>query len=286
MDTTEMKRPAAVKAYGVKEATRVASDVDAHVEEIIVNGFTIVADVLDAAQLVETRARIDRVYELQAAEVGGAENLRQINDELVARCLLAYDDYFLALATNQKILTVLERLLGDYYTILQQNAIINWPDRDNYQTSWHRDLIYQHFIPSRPIAVSALICIDEFSDATGGTYVLPASHKLEKFPSQEFVQKHERGINAAAGSALVFDSMLFHRGGFNRSPHVRRGLNHLYALPFIKQQIDLPQALAGKHSDDPFLRKFLGYESEPARSVVDWRTERLARVPVDANLKS
>src|SRR2546423_5436266 len=151
---------------------------------------------------------------------------------------------------NAKVFAILERLLGDYFTLLQQNAITNLPGKDNYQTAWHRDLIYQHFIPSRPIAISALLCIDDFSERNGGTYVLPASHKVEKFPSPEFVRKHEHGIEARAGSAIVFDSMLFHRGGMNSSSSARRGLNHLYSLPFIKQQISLPQLLGGKYSDD------------------------------------
>lgn len=266
------------KAYGIKESNCLASELDLHIEEILVNGFTIVPNVLDDAVLAETRRRIDAVYDAQAAEIGGAESLKQINDESVARCMLAYDDYFLELATNSKVLAILERLLGDYFTLCQQNAIINLPNQEHYQTSWHRDLIYQHFVPSRPLAVSALLCIDDFSEDTGGTNVLPASHKLEKFPSQEFVQKHEFPISTAAGSAIVFDSMLFHRGGFNRSSQTRRGLNHLYALPFIKQQVNLPEILNGKYSDNEFLSRFLGYESEPAADVREWRLKRLGRV--------
>ncbi len=233
---------------------------------------------LSPTERQEAASKIDAIYDLQVSEIGGAENLSRIDDELVARCLLAYDDYFLAVATNAKILSILERLLGDYFTLLQQNAITNLPTGDHYQGSWHRDLPYQHFIPSRPIAVSALLCIDDFSKATGGTYVLPGSHRHERFPSQAFVEKHERVAEAAAGSAIVFDSMLFHRGGVNRSQSPRRGLNHLYSLPFIKQQISLPKILDGKYVDDEFLSRFLGYESEPAASVQQWRLKRIAQL--------
>jgi ectoine hydroxylase-related dioxygenase (phytanoyl-CoA dioxygenase family) len=265
-------------SYGVREAHSLASDLDRNLEEIAVNGFTILEDVLSPSQLDESARRIDSIYDKQSAEIGGANNLKRINDELIARCLLAYDDYFLELATNAKILTLLQRLLGDYFTLLQQNSVTSLPSQENYQTSWHRDLLYQHFVPSRPIAVSALFCIDNFSEATGGTYVLPGSHKLERFPSELFVQNYELAAEAKAGSAIVFDSMLFHRGGRNRSESCRRGLNHLYALPFIKQQISLPQALGGKYSDDEFLSRFLGYDSEPAPGVQEWRRKRLERL--------
>src|SRR5438132_10528427 len=128
-----------------------------------------------------------------------------------------------------------------------------------------------------PLAISALFCIDDFSEESGGTYVLPASHKIESFPSQEFFEKNQRGINAPAGSALVFDSMLYHRAGFNRSTFTRRALNHVYTLPFLKQQISLPEALQGKFKDGSFLSRFLGYESEPGKNVTQWRQAKIDR---------
>ena len=230
---------------------------------------------IDESQLDEARKRIDQVYALQVEEIGGEDNLRQINDALVGRCLLAYDEYFLRFAVNRKIHEIVGSLLGDYFTILQQNAVINAPTGKHFQTAWHRDLAYQHFVASKPLAISALYCIDDFSEVTGGTYVLPGSHKVEPFPSPDFVQTHETTITAKAGSALVFDSMVYHRGGFNRSKGLRRGVNHLFGLPFIKQQISFPRSLNGKYRDDPALSKFLGYDTEAAESVVQWRSNRL-----------
>jgi hypothetical protein len=54
----------------------------------------------------------------------------------------------------------------------------------------------------------------------------------------------------------------------------------MYTIPFIKQQISLPKVLEGKFSDEPFLAKFLGYESEPDISVVEFRKRRLRRAGV------
>jgi ectoine hydroxylase-related dioxygenase (phytanoyl-CoA dioxygenase family) len=269
MTTTELK------SYGVRETTELKSDVDRYREEIMINGFTVVPGVLEESELDEARKRIDAVYATQASEVGGEDNLRKINDALVGRCLVAYDDYFLSFATNAKVRQVVGSLLGDYFTILQQNAVINAPTTKHFQTAWHRDLAYQHFVASKPLAISALFCIDDFSEVTGGTYVLPGSHKIEQFPSREFIETHERTVTAKAGSALVFDSMTYHRGGVNRSNGLRRGVNHLFGLPFIKQQISFPQSLRGKYKDDPSLSKLLGYDTEAAESVVQWRTNRL-----------
>jgi len=266
------------KSYGIKEATQLKSECDRYREEIIINGVTIVPGVIEESQLDEARNRIDQVYAKQVDEVGGEDKLHKINDALVGRCLLAYDEYFLGFATNEQIHKVVRSLLGDYFTILQQNAVINAPTGKHFQSAWHRDLPYQHYVASRPLAISALYCIDDFSEITGGTYVLPGSHKIEPFPSREFVQAHEKAMTAKAGSALVFDSMTYHRGGFNRSTGVRRGINHVFGLPFIKQQISFPQSLGGKYKEDPFLSKFLGYETEAVGSVLQWRTTRLQAI--------
>jgi ectoine hydroxylase-related dioxygenase (phytanoyl-CoA dioxygenase family) len=269
-----------VKTFGVKEFASAATDLERGVEEIKLLGYTIVPNALTAEELVSARLKLDRIYNQQVEEVGGEEQLAAINDSYTARCPLAYDEYFLAVATNPKVLSIVERFLGDFFVLMLQNGVINIPSVGNEQNAgyWHRDLNYQHFISTRPISVSALFCVDDFSEETGGTFVLPASHKTEAFPSEEFVRQHEQVINAQAGAAIVFDSMLYHRGGHNRSPHPRRGINHMYTLPLIKQQINLPRMLQGKFSDDPFLSKFLGYTSESDDSVVEFRRKRLERL--------
>ena len=69
--------------------------------------------------------------------------------------------------------------------------------------------------------------------------------------------------------------MTYHRGGVNRSNGLRRGVNHLFGLPFIKQHISFPQSLRGKYRDDPSLSKFLGYDTEAAESVFSGEQNRL-----------
>lgn len=269
----------AVKTFGVKEFTSAGSQLDQAVEDIKLLGYTIVPDVLNVEELQAAREKIDSIYAQQVDEVGGEQELAAINDAHTARCPLAYDDFFLKVATNPRVLAIVERFLGDYFILMLQNGVINTPSVGNEQNAgyWHRDLNYQHFISTRPISISALFCIDPFSEETGGTFVLPASHKAEAFPSEPFVLQHEKVVDAPAGAAIVFDSMLYHRGGYNRSAKPRRAVNHMYCLPLIKQQISLPKILQGKFSDDPFLSKFLGYTSEPDGSVSEFRKARLAR---------
>ena len=267
-----------IKTHAVREFERHEDADDLLVEEIRRVGYTVIESGFSADELQLIREKIDLVYERQLAEIGGEQHLHRINDGNLARCLVGYDDYFLRLAAHPRLVSVCARMLGEHYILMSQNAIINRPAGEHYQATWHRDLNYQHFVSSRPLAVSALYCVDDFNEETGGTCLLPASHQSEKFPSEEYVLRHQRQVSAPAGSVIVFDAMLYHRTGHNRSGRVRRAVNHIFSLPLIKQQISLPRMLGGRFSDDPFLRQFLGYETETADSVQHWREFKLKQI--------
>jgi ectoine hydroxylase-related dioxygenase (phytanoyl-CoA dioxygenase family) len=268
-----------VKTFGVKEFDGAVTDLDLHVEDIKLAGYTILKGVLSDEEVATARTKLDDVYRRQTEEIGGRDNLEMIGDPYTAMCLLAYDEFFLKLAVQPRVLALVTRFLGDYFILMLQNGIINTPGIGSQQTAghWHRDLGYQHFTSSRPLGITALYCIDEFNENTGGTRVLAGTHKTETFPSAQFVQRHQRVIDAEPGAVIVFDPMMYHCGGLNRSDKVRRAVNNTYTLPLVKQQVDLPQMLNGRYRDDPFLSRLLGYESEPDSSVLEFRRRRLER---------
>jgi ectoine hydroxylase-related dioxygenase (phytanoyl-CoA dioxygenase family) len=266
---------AGLKSHAVREFHRNDTEADFHAEEIRNIGYTVVPSGLPAGELEGIREKIDRIYAKQIDELGGEAQLERINDAKIARCLIGYDDYFVKLAAHPQVTAIASRLLGEYFVLMSQNGIINDPAAEHYQVTWHRDLNYQHFVSSRPLAVSALYCVDEFSEQTGATYVLPASHKGEAFPSAEYVGRHQTSMNAPAGSILMFDAMVFHRAGTNRSGRLRRAVNHIFTLPLVRQQISIPKMLAGRFSDDPALSKLLGYGIETGESVQQWRQGKL-----------
>jgi len=260
---------------GVKESFEPKDMLDQYQEEILRNGYTIIENVLSEKQLQILRKKMDELYDKQAQEVGGEEALREIGDSDSVKHLLVLDEMFLPLVSSEIMLSIVQRLLGDYFILNLQNGILNRPEVFNPASLWHRDLFYQHYSSSRPLAISTLFCLDDFTEETGGTFILPGSHKHDIFPSPEFALKHETQLTAKAGSVLVFDSMMFHRCGYNKSNQIRRSISQIFTLPPFKQQISLPKSLEGKYSDDPFLRKVLGYDSETADSLKDWRSVRI-----------
>jgi ectoine hydroxylase-related dioxygenase (phytanoyl-CoA dioxygenase family) len=264
-------------AYGAQLSAREATPDARHLEEVRIVGYAVLPSVLSPAGIEEARRRLDAVYEAQEQEFG-RQRLEAIQELDTARCPLVQDEFFLRLAADERVLAVVRQLLGDYVVLHLQNGILNRSDQRHNQASWHRDLPYQSFVSSKPLAVSAFWCLDPFNEETGGTCLLPASHRIADLPSSEFVEEHAVQISAEPGSVLIFDAMTFHRAGRNRSGRVRRGVNHVYTVPILQQQLRLPALLAGRYSGDERYRRLLGYDSEPAASVREYRERRLERL--------
>lgn len=265
------------KFYGNINQFESDSNIDLYIEEINNNGFVIITDALNKDDLAEYRNKIDDIYSIQEEEFG-LQRLESINEKDMCRMPLKYDDYFINIATNKTVLQIVEKLLGSFYILNLQNAIINRPNEEHHQSSWHRDLPYQNFVISKPLSINALFCIDDFTHETGGTVVVPFSHKREVLASPKYIKKHAVTVTAKAGSVIVFDSMLFHKAGYNSSKVIRRSVNHQYQIPLLKQFYDFPKSLNGKFSDDPFLKQLLGYTSQTPLDDVEWRENRLARL--------
>jgi len=268
---------AEVKSFGIKLHDQPITVLDRAHEEIQFRGFAIVPGILDASQVLEAKQRLDSVYTRQVEEFG-QQNLEKINELDTARCPLVYDDFFLKLVTLPTVLALVRKVIGEYAVLNLQNGIICHPNRPHHQASWHRDLAYQEFVISKPLALSVLFVLDEFTELSGATWLVPGSHKHDHSPSADFILANRVSAVAKPGSVLFFDSMLLHCTGDNRGNFIRRALNNYFTVPILSQQISLPQALQGRFSDKPEWRQLLGYDSQPANSAVHWRQQRLDRI--------
>jgi ectoine hydroxylase-related dioxygenase (phytanoyl-CoA dioxygenase family) len=268
----------AVLTHGVTQRLTSEDTVDEAVAELRVNGYTIIDGGFPAELIQRLKTGIDRIYQTQVSEFGNERALASISDTDIARCTLAYDPDFLAVATAPNLMKLATKVLGTEFVLMQQNGIINRPDRQNYQVKWHRDLSYQHWTSSKTIAFNALLCVDEFTYENGASFVLPATHHIEEFPTDRFVHRHEKQIAASAGSFIVLDAMLYHRGGINVSNNVRRAVNHLIGLPFLAQQVNLQTAFESTGMPiptDSSVQKYLGLRWSPATDAKDWRQRRM-----------
>lgn len=272
-----MSNDTAVPRYGVLHQTNPADEIAQAAESIRTLGYAVLDSGLSPTERAQLSDRFDVVH-AQSMQSHGEERLRRLNEHNTIRCPLALDRVFLSLAINSRVLNLARLLMRTGVTLNQQNGIINPGSEATYsQAFYHRDLPYQHFVASRPLAINALYCVDDFSDDNGSTLVVPATHKEEAFPSDAFVRANERFVTAPAGSFIVLDCMVYHRGGTNRSGRNRRAVNHVYAIGLMKQQIDLPRYLGDGYSSDPEIRSLLGYGASTPASPEDYYKSREAR---------
>lgn len=262
-----------MKSYGINSKSLAQSKEDILLEEFNILGYTVIEDVLSAEDLIIYRNELDRVYAIQEEEFG-KEYLKQINEEYLARALCAYSRLYADLACKDSMISIVRRLLGDYFIIHLQNGIINMPNEEHHQSSWHRDLPYQNWVSSEPIGVNVFYCLDDFNSQSGGTILLPFTHKVPYLPSSDYVSKHGIQVEAKAGSVLLFDSMLFHKAGYNSSQNIRRGVNTLYGRAILRQQIDLPSLMPQESVSDPFTRMLFGLDAKTPDSVNSFRKLR------------
>jgi ectoine hydroxylase-related dioxygenase (phytanoyl-CoA dioxygenase family) len=268
-----------VPRYGVKEQQISPTAVDRAVEQLALAGCAVVDGGYTAVE-IEAFARAFETARTEAAERhGGRARLEALDEHNTIRVPMLYDRLFLRLAANETILAICRRMIGEYITLSQQNGVINPGGGGRYnQGAYHRDLPYQHFVSSRPLAINALFCLDEFTIDNGATFVVPGSHKQEAFPSDAVVQALQTQMIAPAGSFIVLDAMLFHSGATNRTDRDRRAVNHVFTAPIIKPQIDLPSVLGDGFTDVPELRQLLGYDVRVPLSLEDYYQGRAARV--------
>lgn len=268
-------QPANSRRYGVIEQTASETDIAYACESIRQLGYAVIDGGYDAGWLGSLSDAFERARQRHASEHGGQEALKALDEHNTIRLPLAYEPQFLELATNKTILDICKRLITGYCILNQQNGVINPPHAERYnQGAWHRDLPYQHFVSSRPLAINALFCLDAFTIENGATQVSPASHRLEALPSDRFLASEAVTVIAPAGSFIILDCMMFHTGSVNTTDRPRRAVNHVYTIPLLRQQIDLPAALGENFTTDGELRKLLGYDVGTPRSVTEYLTVR------------
>ena len=264
-------------SYGVRRQFPVSDEIDEKVLELEINGFTTIESKMSEPEIKELKVNLDKFYEIQANAVGGHDQLVKWGDANILRGALTDDQSFLSAATDTNLLNLATRYLGSEFVLTMQNGLINKPGHGNEQGKFHRDLNYQHWTSSSPLALNALLCLDDFTLENGATWVTPGTHNFAEFPSKNFLDKYSLQITAKAGTFLVLDGMLFHKAGSNKSSHERRALNHVIGLPFMGQVIDLPAAMSKNNvalPSDPRLQRYLGAQWGSVGSATEWREKK------------
>ena len=175
--------------YGILQQNLSENIFDEAVEQVRNIGFAVIDSGYSASELAQFSEEFNATRK-SYIEMYGEIELKNIDEYNTIRSPLTHgSEVFLKLALNANLMSVLKKLIQGKFVLNQQNGIINPPQETYNQAAWHRDLPYQHFVSTKPLAINALFCVDDFTIENGATFVIPASHKTEDFPSVNYIKK-------------------------------------------------------------------------------------------------
>ena len=171
---------------------------------------------------------------------------------------------FLRLAEHPDVIALLDRTLLPNYLLSTGQSIRLHPGEA--AQAWHTDDAFYHAPRPRPqpLGVSVIWAIEDFTADNGATEVIPGSHRWGRERRGAREREAVRAV-MPAGSALVFDAALWHRGGSNRSPGTRLAISPQYCQPYLRPQesqlLIVPPDAA--RACTPRMRAMLGYSIHP-----------------------
>jgi ectoine hydroxylase-related dioxygenase (phytanoyl-CoA dioxygenase family) len=222
-------------------------------------GFVILERVLSAAEI---DALVAALAPYEADRPMGRNDFEGERSQRVYS-LAGKGEPFLALAEHPRLMALLDaRLLRGF--LLSTLQSIRLHPGENAQ-EWHTDdAFYLSPRPRGPMGVSAIWAIEEFTEDNGATELVPGSHRW----GTEHPDQREHDVVRAtmpAGSVVVFDAGLWHRGGANTSEGTRLAISPQYCQPWLRPQesqlLIVPPADARACS--PRVRSMLGYSIHP-----------------------
>jgi len=233
MSLAEPTRPSAT---AVPPPTR---DLAQGVRNIADFGLTIVPDALSGDALKRAREALYRAAQSDRARAREQKfGLDYGDDETNQRVwnVLSRDPAFEDLAFHPTAVAYVKAVLG--WPALLGNISANITGPGGGEMVLHADQI---FVPepwaSEPQGLNVAWCLDDFTEANGATRFTPGSHKLNRAPRPDDAQAETVPMEAPAGSAVVFESRVWHKTGNNRTDAEQRaGVFAWYTKPIYRTQ--------------------------------------------------
>jgi ectoine hydroxylase-related dioxygenase (phytanoyl-CoA dioxygenase family) len=177
--------------------------------------------------------------------------------------LAAKGPAFRSLAEHPRVLRILDAVLLKGFLLSNLQSIRLHPGET--RQAWHTDdAFYPVPRPRATLGVSTIWAIEDFTEHNGATELIAGSHLWGMEHPDD--QPHEV-VKAVmpAGSVILFDAALWHRGGTNETQGTRLAVSPQYCQPWLRPQesqlLIVPPEEAKACS--PRMRSMLGYSIHP-----------------------
>jgi hypothetical protein len=228
----------------------------AHYQE---HGYVILPEVLTNEGCLAIKAALEPYVD---GSYPGRNDFEGFYSERVYK-LISRSPVFADLLEHPVALGALDRIMTPGYLISAFLSILVHPG-ETPQDLHFDDGFVQHPRPRPSNMVSIIWAIDEFTETNGATELVPGSHRWSEGQSQP----DDAAVTMAvmpAGSALIMDGLLIHRGGANTSSTDRLAITPQYCEPWARQQenhiLATPPELTATLSTR--VRELMGYSIHP-----------------------
>lgn len=237
-------------------------------------GYLVLPQLFSAAQIDDARSIImeeskatDKATHFQGKAGDKAHLQRRVWN------LLNKGDVFVDMVQHPKVIELVGKFLGSEFCLgsIAANRIlpggpgqephIDYPYWDMYK----RESFPHNINKSFPMNCQVTVMLDDFSEQSGATAILPESQNLCRYPNEQdekdFFAKAER-ITGKPGDVAVFFGMTWHCAMPNVSDHDRTAILIQYLPKFIKPMEDQMRGVKKDVIDSasPILKQLLGFD--------------------------
>ena len=187
------------------------------------DGYAVCRGMLDAGFLAELRTEFDALWAAHGAHG------RVFHQQLLT------SPVFIRLIEHTPILARHRALFGDQVQLLSLDLLHQGPNSQSRDYAWHRDF---HFPGDHVLAANTILYLDDITPETGQTRVVPGTHRgLDGPPGAQCggPLPGEIAVSATAGDAVLINAAIWHTGGRNRGPGLRRAIYLYYGWWWLKQ---------------------------------------------------
>lgn len=200
--------------------------------EVELHGFTVVRDVLAPGEIAAIRAVNERLLAERDEDMDFNGRAGHVSN------LPPLDPVYLPLIDHPRILPLLEAVMGRDLILGSLNTRVVRPG--DGEQKLHADIPDRLRRPGAPVMMNTVWMLDDFTEETGATRIVPGSHRMAtRHPPEGFEPPIVFRAIAPAGSVLVFNGQCWHAGGANRTNRNRHGLfGHYRISDWMRFQVD------------------------------------------------
>ncbi|MDA0840852.1 MAG: phytanoyl-CoA dioxygenase family protein [Planctomycetota bacterium] len=259
----------------------------AAISQIIEDGYSVVDGIIPGDrvgavrdEIIEVQQRNHERTEAEFAKIRARGHRIGAKGVAALRQVINETQCFAPWIADRKIMEVVEAFFGPHSRISCTDCVLNHPG--NERGYWHADWPYNQTnashiptpYPDALLHLSTIWMLTRFSAESGGTLILPGSHRRLENPSDGNLDGVDRDsphpdeiqVEGSAGSVLLYDSRLWHAVAPNESSESRVALIIRYAPWWL----NLNPTIKGKPEHDAIVVETGGknYEMEPLRREV------------------